>query len=338
MEGQTVYSSYELLDEVFVFKNDSDVHKLLYDIIKDHSHLMLDLTDQEFEKLIIENPFIKALLKRPSKKTYPLKEYFDHIEDNDISQHSRDIFMLNKSSCFCNRLMNQYGILTLCSETLSDVQWLSNRNYKSFNKDQPTLTNNNEGAWKEFFAHYKLNPINSVVVIDNHLFNNLESGKRNLLSLIKAVLPNELETTFQILIVIDNREAKFNSDKLDKIVNEIETELKSSVEYNIAVGIVTHSINEEFHKRILISNYHFLSTDYGFDVFDEKGKAKKTNEIISSGAYFSLKHSSGDPEIILISRKLKEVKKLINKINTTNTKIATDIISGDCNNRFLNDF
>jgi hypothetical protein len=339
MEGQTVYSSYELLDEVFVFKNDSDDHSFLYDIINDHSHVMLDLTDQEFDKLIVKNPYIKALLKRPSKKTYPLKEYFNQIETADLSQHARDIFLLNKTSEICNNLMNVSGVLTLCSETLSEIKILTKRNYRSYSKGQASASDNNSGAWRNFFGEYNLNPLNSIVVIDNFLFNKIELGKRNLISLIKAVLPERLEISFQILIVLNNKEGKFSTEKLNKIKHDIETELKSDVQYQIDVSIVTYlSKKEEFHKRVIVTNYHLISADYGFDVFDEKGNAEKPNDIFVSGAYFSLKYNTGDSEVKLICQKLNEVKKLLDSVNNKNSKIETNLIIGNCKNRLLNDF
>lgn len=121
MEGQTVYTSFDCLDEVFLFKEEDEIHSFLHDVITDYSNVMVDMDDLEFDKLIDENPFIKSLVKRPDKKIFPLKPFFDNIESEDLSNFPRDIFLLKKPKSFCDTAMEKFGVLTLKSDKLSEI-------------------------------------------------------------------------------------------------------------------------------------------------------------------------------------------------------------------------
>jgi len=266
MEGQTIYSTFDCLDEIFLFK--SDEHEFLYNIITNYSHVMIDLEDDEFEKLINDNPFVKSLLKRPDKHIYPLKKFFDNIEDEDLSSFPRDIFLLNKSKSFCDSRIDKYGVLVLNTDNLSNVEILAKRQYRSYENGDITETNENNNSskgWQSFMRTFNIMPVNSVVVIDNFIFNNPESGINNITNLIGSIMPQNLESNFQVLIVIDNRNVTYNFENLENLKNEIQSKLEKNVGYEINVGIVTHPLNQEFHHRFSISNYHIIKSSYGFE-------------------------------------------------------------------------
>lgn len=339
MEGQTVYATYDILNEVFL-STDNESHNLLSKIISDYSDVVVDLSDEEFEKSFKENPFIKALLKRPHKKTIPLKDFFDNIEDEGLSNYPRDIFLLDQNDQFCKDSMKKYGVLILNSNSINHIKNLSIRYSKDYEKNEDvTIKKGNQtfSGWIVFLEKVKFNiaPLNSMVIIDNFLFNHLESGKRNLLDLILSLLPKELDCTFHILIIIDNRKAKFNDKKLEEIKNDIQTELQLKQKYKIEVGIMSHGVDEKLHARLLITNYHFIRSEYGVDVFNN-GKVKKDNHQELLGVYHTLSIEGGDTEIKTVCRKLKYIKEKLTAVKNLNQ--STDIIVGECDNRLLRDF
>jgi hypothetical protein len=341
MVGQTVYSSYECLDEVFLFKGNE--HEFLFDIITKYSNVMIDIEDEEFEKLLKDNPFIKSLLKRPDKSIFPKKSFFDNIDAEDLSLYTRDIFFLNKPKSYCDSKAEKYGVLVLSTDNLSDVQVLAKRQYRSYEKGDIAETNENNNSskgWQSFIGTFKIMPINSVVVIDNHIFNNSESGKNNLINLIEAILPQNLDTSFHILIVIEDNPRKYNKAKLEEITAKIKTELGKNIDYRIDVAIITHLKNQEFHNRFLISNYHIIESPYGFDCFDTDGKVKKSNEPKILSAYFTLKNKEGDPEIKSICRILGQVNKLVKYNKSLNPEIGFNMLvcDEDYSNRLLSGF
>ena len=123
MEGQTVYSTFDLLDEVYAFEDELDNHRFLSNIITKYSDVMIDLEDNEFENILNEKGFniLKMLNKRAHKHTYPLKSYFDNIQEEDLSRKPRDIFLLDESDNFCKDSQKKYGVLVINSNRLEKI-------------------------------------------------------------------------------------------------------------------------------------------------------------------------------------------------------------------------
>jgi len=88
-----------------------------------------------------------------------------------------------------------------------------------------------------------------------------------------------------------------------------------------------------FASRVMIS-----SSGDEFDCFDNEGIATKTNDPEILSAYYTLRNKEGDPEIKLICRKLKQVKKLVEEIKTLNPENKINLLVGDESNRLLSDF
>ena len=148
-------------------------------------------------------------------------------------------------------------------------------------------------------------------------------------------MPKELECNFHILIIIDNRESKFSYEKIDRIREDIQSGLSLTVDYKVEVCITSHSIDDEFHKRVLITNYHIIESDFGFDIF-ENAKVKKPTDPTFLGVYHTLFRDEGDAEIKRVWRKLKHAKEKIKNIGNPNQGL--DLLVGDCENRLLAEF
>jgi hypothetical protein len=338
MVGQTVYTDFNILEEIFLFKDDSENHRLLYKIIMDFSDVMINIEDEEFDQIKGNNIIIKSLIKRPDKKIYPLKRFFENIKEEDLSNFPRDIFILNESQDFCNSSMQKFGVLVLNSGDLNDVKTLAKRHKKIYSKDEvveTTLPLTTLKGWHSFTNDLKLHPLNSIVIIDNHIFNNRKSGMKNLVNLIGSILPEQLDVSFHILIIIDNREVKLNRNALSKFKEEIHNQLSMKVDYEIKIGIISHSLDGEFHNRVLISNYFIITSDYGFDCFENE-RAKKSFSPSTSSAYYTLFVNQGDPEIKLITQKLKAAKSLSEGNLKSNKQIETNLLVGESSNRLLN--
>ncbi|MBM3435735.1 MAG: hypothetical protein FJY07_05905 [Bacteroidetes bacterium] len=337
MVGQTVYTDFNILEEIFLFKDDFESYGLLYKIIMDFSDVMINIEDEEFNKIKENNIFIKSLIKRPDKKIYPLKRFFENILEEDLSNFPRDIFILNESQDFCNSSMQKFGVLVLNSSDLNEVKALAKRHKKIYSKDEVVETYlplTTLKGWHSFINDLKLHPLNSIVIIDNHIFNNRKAGIRNLVNLIESILPENLNVPFHILIIIDNREVKFNQNALSKFKDEIKNQLSVKVDYEIKIGILSHSLDDEFHNRVLISNYFIITSDYGFDCFDNE-RSKKSFTTSTSSAYYTLFVNQGDPEIKLITQKLKAVKSLRIGNLKSNNQNETFLLVGESDNRLL---
>ncbi len=328
MAGQTVFSTFDMLDEIFMEKQISKHHGFLYEIITKYSDVMIDIEDEEFIIKQKENPFINFLIKRPTKNTYPLRQgFFANVDNEDLSLYPRDIFLLDKDDEFCKNAMDRFGVIVINSNSLEKIQTLSKKYQKSFDKGEE-YTVHKEGkklqGWSAFTSNFNLAPLNSIVLIDNYIFNNINSGKENLLQLFGSLLPNTLESAFHILIVIENKDAKHSLNSLTPVHKYIEEELNKLVEYQVELCIVSHVYSEEFHNRILLTNYHLIKAQYGFDMF-RNSKVNRTDEPEFLSVYRTIDENEGDPEIKTAEKKLRLVQKLIKKINP-----ETDLIIGNC--------
>jgi len=328
MEGQTVYTTFDILDEIFAFAEDSDYHKLLSNIIAKYSDVMIDIEEEEFDRLMSDKQFniIKLLKKRVRKHTYSLKPYFDNIHDENLSHNPRDIFLLNEDDDFCENAMNKFGVFVVNCNSLEKIQLLSKKYQKSFEKGETYAFNKNNKkliGWSAFISNINVMPLNSIVLIDNHIFNNIDSGKENLLSLFGSLLPNKLNSTFHILIIIENRDARHSMDSLLSVHKEIEEKLNGLVDYTVEVCIISHPYSEEFHNRVLLTNYHMIKAQYGFDMFHNK-KVKRTDEPEFLSVYYTIDEKEGDSEIKTAEKKIRLVQKLVERIDA-----KTDLIIGN---------
>ncbi len=255
-----------------------------------------------------------------------------------MGSHPRDIFLLKMPDEFCDNKQQDHGVLVLNGNSLGKAETFKKRFRNSYRKNELiSVENGQRKGWQSFVHQFHLNPINSIVLIDNYVLQNANSGKNNLIALFKSLLPHELSTIFHILIIIDNRGQKFLKRRLKDIQTQIQNELQNDVAYPVEVCIATHGIDQNFHSRLLISNYHLIKTDHGFDLFHENGKVKFANEQEFVGMYYTLYHDEGEPEIKMVSEKLEYVKKVISQIDHE-LAAGTNIIAGECNNRLLDDF
>lgn len=330
MTGQTIYTSFDALDETFLFREEYAEHAILHDIILEYSDVMVDLEDDEFEKKVEENPFLKALVKRENKYTFSLRSFFVDIEAQNLDEFPHDIFILDKTKEYCAELMEKYGVLVMPNTDLSGIKHLTVRHRKDLRKNEP-LQHEQKKGWQAFFAQSNPYPVNSLILIDNYIFKKIDSGIRNLVEIIRSVLPEDLDCTFEILIITDNRDGRYTKEKIEKILNQIENKISGIKDYPVSVGIVLSGrINDELHQRIILTNYHLIKTDKGFNVFDSKGRSSHPEDITMEGAYHTL--NGGDPEIKTLLRKLEAVKDIFKE---TSEKNNAGFMVGNFSNRFL---
>ncbi len=92
---QTVYISNSFFKEVIDNSEDSFVHEVIYSIMEDYSNILLDLDDDEFLKLIEENPIYEYFLTKDTGDFTIYKEFFEKIENEDFSTFPTEIFLID---------------------------------------------------------------------------------------------------------------------------------------------------------------------------------------------------------------------------------------------------
>ena len=190
-------------------------------------------------------------------------------------------------------------------------------------------------GWDSFFEKRKHPwlPSNVLLFSDEYLFKNEEHGKnlgvRNLKSIIPKLLPDKLETEFQILIISpipknNLAKAKKISDELTQFVHNL------SKPYDCKITFV---FTNAVHTRKAMSNYYVMTCDKGFCVYMEnpKNKVHDTNIVDITSDFHSAADSAGTNGYDDTTMCLKDLKKYCKEAQEqVRAGLKTVLISGDC--------
>lgn len=327
MEGCTIYCTYDALNEIF---DKQSTFEEVNELIFKYSNVCLNISDEELDKIEMENFYIKALMKRESLSLVALKDFFTELDDDtDISIKARDIFIINRPISECDYLSKKFGVFVINESDLYRLNLL---------KDQFQWYLSSERGhqnWADFLEGRLEIIMNSLIIIDNYLLTEAANEIiANLSSFLKAILPKHIGVPFQILILSTNPKNLYSIEKLQSLKKELEFSLQC-MSYKICFTIVTHSDTRRFHQRCIITNYHFITSHYGYLTF-KNNKLSKRNDLEIRGICFSM-NSFSDPTFFWIQENLREVAGQIKECLDYQKTSLKDyyLIVGNCDNRLL---
>lgn len=186
----------------------------------------------------------------------------------------------------CEKLYNSFGLLGIVpAEFRMLIKQLSSNNGIEKNQDET-------GGWNEIL-HSGSSPRfygNSIVIIDNY---SLKNRIDNLEKLLSFIIPRSLEIPFYISLFVNK--VPFGNTG-GEIFNEINKSLERLSKTRLNLDIRFNMVQVEdpikrytwdnqpifkriFHARHIFSNYFQISSDGGFDLFDERQKAQKLAQV-----------------------------------------------------------
>ncbi len=187
----------------------------------------------------------------------------------------------------CEKLYKSYGLLGIVPEEFrTHIKQLSSNN--GIEKNQGETGNWNEllrsGNSPRFYG-------NSIVIIDNY---SLKDRKENLEKLLDLIIPRSLDIPFYISLFINDVP---HGNTGGEVYTDISTCLRNIKKTRINVDIRFNMVKVEdpikgytkdnkpipkriFHARHIFSNYFQISSDGGFDLFDDRQKAKKLAQVV----------------------------------------------------------
>ena len=264
-----IFSTVKGFEEIVYLSDEhSDLHKLM----TSYSQVVIDMTNNDYDEFLDDdesalNLFILECPQCPSPTA--AKPLFEEI-DSDISRivdFPKDIFILNYDDEKCSEITNDYGVFVTSDSNIKYPE-IFNLNYKwSFLKNEifsKDIDGKTYTGWRCLLDGIDLRPLNSLIIIDDYLFNNSHNkrgnliywGEENLINLLNSVLPYNLKVNFHILIVTQNsknRSIQWHNNFIDRF----ETKINELRDYKIRVGLIIHN-SEDFHHRCIITNYIFL--------------------------------------------------------------------------------
>lgn len=336
---QNFISTYKGFEEVVIFP---EIHQNLYKIISQYSQIVLDLSDDEYDNEIADDNSALMILQNENPHCPPPKNaeglfseiYNDHSRVVDFP---RDIFLLNLDDATCNSISSDYGVCVIPESNISFPRILSAKYKWYFEKDDQFSINGKVG-WRCVMNGINVSPINSLVIIDNYMFQNSSIirgvtkywGEDNIVNFVDAIAPNNLKTDFHILLVTKNPGKGI--PWIENLLSNITSEIQGLRRYDIKVGMVIHNNGDDYHQRCMISNYLFGDTQWGFGAFRNDIIWKK-NHLSVSGNYLTI-NEIGDVDAKAANVNIRAIKDLI-KTNNQLGDLETNLNRGFIANRMI---
>ena len=157
-------------------------------------------------------------------------------------------------------------------------------------------------------------PSNSLIISDNHLFDNIHNknnvGLYNVLNLLDVVLPSQLSVDYHLFLI--SSAPKVSTQKADELVKSINDYILSkNLGYQVFLKVV---FANAIHKRIIISNYYIIVCDKGFKLFYPNKSTIFDDNDIAINSIFEDTEFRGESNLQISNRRIKNIKKIYDEV------------------------
>ncbi len=266
MSIQRAYCSSEFFKEILKSIKISNPHKIAYEIMRKLCDIYIDLPKTELKDLYRSNEYFMKLIKKENIDFIFCADFLN----NDFTNVSTDVYFVNERQIReLKDKRKKYGCLLV--ENSGDIHILERLSYKQYRPF--CLAPKKEGcatSWTEVFDDFSLLPINAAVITDNYIFSSNFSKRKekSLYSIIKSLIPDDLETDFHLTIFFNNGNGQLSKQNANQIISDIHSAVRSSI---LKVQIVAHTNSFNTHDREILTNYCYINSGTGFNVVDNKG-------------------------------------------------------------------
>ncbi len=282
MKKNTVYCRIEFIEDVIkvvseqnvFFESDKTIYREILSFLGSDCSIFHDLDDNSFYEKAKTNKILRILLKNEQGAKTELvssPEEFDSMVQNETYFEDKvsEIFFLGKNDKFNETLSNDYGLVSANINSVDNLNFLFDFSLFSCSK-KGKIEN-----WD--FIKTQKHPFNAMVIADNYILSKKHLISDNLFILLDNLLPKALnKRKFDLTIIVEKDEKATFGSGLDIIYNEILDFCKSIRDYEINLSIIkTSKIN--LHDRNIITNYLWINSGYGFNLFKNERVIKETH-------------------------------------------------------------
>jgi hypothetical protein len=347
----TVYAEKSIFENIVLFKEKTPHW---YSVLCNHSEICLNMTDAELQDEETEGSFIFEFIKaNGGRGVSALSEYFDELYENPeiIAEKPRAAFLLNYSQEEAFNHQLAYGVIVLSADRIDD-NILKGSFYKDLHVNDIIKANEKIG-WQSMI-NFSLPPSNAMVITDDYLFSNEESGRNigqeNLIHLADALLPIELKVPYHICIISNDQPEMAKPPRSEQWCRTITDEIKRAISdlrpYEIIFEVV---FTKTLHKRRLFLNYLNASCDRGFGVFRvaDRSVVRSDNDFRCERIFNRIDiQEEGNSDYYSIEAGLMQLKKKCSSVKSfiaNSRQLTQNRVLGDCNpdfslkNRLIND-
>jgi len=293
------------------------------------SDIYFNINSSQYEALAADEIYFKTLWKKSANgecgvefivSEFPIiKDFDENIKDN--KDFLEAVYLTCESIELCKEIENFYGIKVICIANFFD-----NENLFVDHAEPIELGDKSHTDWR-FLGTFK-HHCNTLAIVDNYILKDKSVIIENLIPILDYLLPQKLKIPFQISIFAV-KELKHGPNLNFKSFHEfISDEIKRiRPELNFNLGIF--QLRNEFHDRNLITNYIFIDSGGGFDLFKKK---KAIHQTKVAGFYPSFVPNMKQGGIQLYFQVRKSLKKIHH--NACQTEFLTTYW-GDKENRLF---
>lgn len=305
----------QIINDYWEFRGDHDASQddlsaslYWFSLLSTHAELVINIGESDFDELSKTNPIFKRLKKNSMTGGSKIQLWKDHVDmiekDKRFEDFPNALYLLNCSENICSQKIRENGLI-----------FLNGKNYKTFTETLFLLTDlqvnkdsnrSDISSWNDFkrLTH----PMNCMILTDNYIIKDKADIAINLIPLLNALLPENLDNSmFQLMIITQEMEPAIFSSRYNEICNQIKNMKRN---YEVEFSLITTSSSNN-HDRRIFTNYCMFESNNSFTYFDLRNNVKK-NTTLHSFPYCMI--SSGQ-ELMLNKNlnTLAEVKKLLVK-------------------------
>lgn len=338
-----VYCSLPTLETIVLYENTvPELRRLL----SHHDMIVLDVSVETLDSELSNPESILRLLLLVEANGLTLVTQPDCLTNAETllrAEAAGALFVLDREPAECELLRQRFGVCVVSLAHTQPADTLTTHYYRQLEKG--TRYRRQSGGetligWRDVLADKPVTLLNALIIIDNYLLKDEAKGQFSTANLLEALLPKTLdkELIFEVLLVVSAKEYPLKPKVLNRVIAALEASVKRN--YIVRIGILTHDGDQRFHRRVVISNYHFLRSDRGFADFNES-EASHLNDISLDGAYHDLTRPNNDLKWRSMEVELQSVQNLWKKNKQLKDTghdeiIVTNRMQGYCQNRLLN--
>ena len=231
----------------------------------------------------------------------------------------------------CEKAMEEYGVLVICSETIEDFQYLIFDHGAAIRKLE-------ESDWEKCISGENATiPCNSLIVVDNYVLNDGSKIEENLTPLLDSILPKNLKKSVTFELTIFATLKKDNGTEFDINgryikIKEILEKIRPGMSFSLSI---LKCPKDEFHDRNIASNNLLIGCGGGFDLFNN-GRSQKTTTVFAFHPFFYMHSKWSRKAYSDLLNDASEVFKRANTLDNLDMQYRmTNFIYGVKQNRLL---
>ena len=292
------------------------------------SDLVLNISREEFYKRKDENNLLSSIWKNGENIDFNTESFPDLGKDLNGDEILNSVILTTKDEETCNKISEKYGIIVINETNWKDKKHLYIDNGTAFPNPDKEIRD-----WNFLRQIPQLNICNSLIIIDNYLFDDNKNKKGettlnwknkldlNLTPILTHLLPKNFfeDIKFEI-ILITGVTTGFSYEKQYKEVCSIIRNINSKLNFKLSLFLGLKDINKGikeslFHDRCIISNNIWIGSGYGFGILGPTAFRQKPTTINVLFPYLQSSMPWVDDAFIKILTNVKEILATNDKVD-----------------------